>query len=174
MRIRLIVAVLTLVTALPLAAQEYMPKDVLIADFDRQRAILMKYVDAMPDSGLGFMPTPGVRTYAQQLEHIAQSTAGITAEATRAGKPPVGDPLVYLRNKSALKDFINRSFDFAIAAVQNLTDAGMVEQTDVLGLGKRPRWKWVLGVQEHTAWTLGQTVPYLRLNGVTPPSYLPF
>jgi len=174
MRIRLTTGLLALITSLPLAAQQYIPKDVLEADFDRQRAILMKYVDAMPDSGLGFMPTPGVRSYAQQLEHIAQSTAGITAEATRAGKPPVGDPLVYLRNKSALKDFINRSFDFAIAAVQNLTGAAMVEEVDIFNMGKRPRWKWILGVQEHTAWTLGQTVPYLRLNGVTPPSYLSF
>ena len=28
---------------------------------------------------------------------------------------------------------------------------------------------------EHSAWTLGQVVPYLRLNGVTPPEYtMPF
>jgi uncharacterized damage-inducible protein DinB len=174
MRLPVIATLLTLVTAFPLAAQQYIPKDLLVADFERQRAVLMKYVDAMPDSGLGFMPTPQVRSYAQQLEHIAQSTAGITGEATRAGKPPVGDPVVYLRNKSALKDFINRSFDFAIAAAQNLTAAAMVEEVDIFNMGKRPRWKWILGVQEHTAWTLGQTVPYLRLNGVTPPSYLPF
>jgi hypothetical protein len=28
---------------------------------------------------------------------------------------------------------------------------------------------------EHSVWTLGQVVPYLRLNGVTPPEYrMPF
>ena len=28
---------------------------------------------------------------------------------------------------------------------------------------------------EHSVWTLGQLVPYLRLNGVTPPEYkMPF
>jgi hypothetical protein len=27
---------------------------------------------------------------------------------------------------------------------------------------------------DHFPWTLGQTVPYLRLNGVTPPEYSPF
>jgi hypothetical protein len=30
------------------------------------------------------------------------------------------------------------------------------------------------GTLEHGTWTLGQVVPYLRMNGVTPPSYLPF
>jgi hypothetical protein len=29
-------------------------------------------------------------------------------------------------------------------------------------------------VLEHATWTLGQTVPYLRMNKVTPPNYLPF
>jgi hypothetical protein len=159
---------------MPLAAQEYMPKDALIADFERQRGILIKYVDAMPDSGLAFRPTPGVRTYAQQLEHCAATVALIAAEVTKIGKPPVGDPSVYLRNKSSLKDYINRSLDFAVTAVQSLTEESIVEPVKVLNLGKRPRWRWILGSQEHTAWTLGQTVPYLRLNGVTPPSYLPF
>jgi hypothetical protein len=27
---------------------------------------------------------------------------------------------------------------------------------------------------DHFPWTLGQVVPYLRLNGVTPPEYSPF
>ncbi len=163
-----------LLAALPLAAQEYLPKDVLVADFERQRAILMKYVDAMPDSGLSFAPTQGVRTYAQQLEHCAATVALIAAEVARIGKPPIGEPAVYLRNKSALKDYINRSLDFAVTAVQSLTEKSIVEQVDVEHMGKRPRWRWILGSQEHLAWTLGQTVPYLRLNGVTPPSYLPF
>jgi hypothetical protein len=49
----------------------------------------------------------------------------------------------------------------------------MSAEAELFGM-KRTGWKWVVGVQEHTAWTLGQTVPYLRMNGVTPPSYLPF
>ena len=27
---------------------------------------------------------------------------------------------------------------------------------------------------DHFPWTLGQVVPYLRLNGVVPPEYSPF
>jgi uncharacterized damage-inducible protein DinB len=172
MRTSILAAFLALAAAAPLAAQ-IPDKAVLNGDFERQKGILLKYVDAMPDSGMAFAPTKGVRSYAQQLEHIAQATAGIMAQVAKAGAPPAGDPKVYLADKAALKDFIARSFDFAIAAVQNMSPAQMSGEAELFGM-KRTGWKWVVGVQEHTAWTLGQTVPYLRMNGVTPPSYLPF
>jgi hypothetical protein len=159
--------------AAPVVAQ-YPPKDAMAADFARQKVILLQYVDVMPDSGYGFAPTQGVRTYAQQLEHIAQATAGITAQVTGASaKPPKGDAAMYPKSKAAMRDFMTQSFDFAIASVTAMAETGITEEIEIFGL-KRARWKWVIGVQEHTAWTLGATVPYLRLNGVTPPSYLPF
>jgi uncharacterized damage-inducible protein DinB len=172
MRSRLLSALMVLSAVAPLAAQ-IPDKSVLTGDFERQKGILLKYVDAMPDSGMAFAPTKGVRSYAQQLEHIAQATAGIIGRVAGAGQPPAGDPKVYLADKAALKDLIVRSFDFAIAAVQNMSPGAMSAEAELFGM-KRAGWKWVVGVQEHTAWTLGQTVPYLRLNGVTPPSYLPF
>lgn len=172
MRLRLLPALLVLSAVAPLAAQ-VPDRSVLVSDFERQKGILMKYVDAMPDSGMAFAPTKGVRTYAQQLEHIAQATAGIIGQVTKAGTPPAGDPKVYLADKAALKDFITRSFDFAISAVQHASPETMTAEVELFGM-KRTVWKWVLGVHEHSAWTLGQTVPYLRMNGVTPPSYLPF
>jgi hypothetical protein len=39
---------------------------------------------------------------------------------------------------------------------------------------RRPRWQWLEVAREHAIWTLGATVPYLRLHGVTPPAYLAF
>lgn len=172
MRTTLLAALLALSAVGPLAAQ-IPDKSVLTGDFERQKGILLKYVDAMPDSGMAFAPTKGVRTYAQQLEHIAQATAMIIGRVAQAGTPPAGDPKVYLSDKAALKDFIVKSFDFAVAAVQNMSPAAMSAEAELFGM-KRTGWKWVVGVQEHAAWTLGQTVPYLRMNGVTPPSYLPF
>ena len=33
------------------------------------------------------------------------------------------------------------------------------------------KWKLIQTAYEHAVWTLGATVPYLRLNGATPPGY---
>lgn len=169
---RLALPLLLSMVAAPVAAQS-LSREVLAADFDRQKGILMAYVDAMPDSGMAFAPTKGVRSYAQQLEHIAQATGMIIARVSGAGTPPAGDAKVYLTSKAALKDFIARNFDYAASAVRGMSDAALNTETALFGM-TRTGWKWVLGTHEHTAWTLGQVVPYLRMNGVTPPSYLPF
>lgn len=160
----------------PAEAPPAMPsQDYLVSGFERQKANLLQYVDAMPDSAWQFAPTPGVRSYAQQLEHIASSTAGIIRQLAAA--PPAAPELpadsVYLNNREAMRTFVAGSFDDAIAVVRAMTEADLTSDKELFGM-TRTGWQWVIGVQEHTAWTLGATVPYLRLNGVTPPSYLPF
>ncbi|MFN2315333.1 MAG: DinB family protein [Gemmatimonadales bacterium] len=159
----------------PPAAPAMPSQDYLVSGFERQKANLLQYVDAMPDSAWQFMPTPGVRSYAQQLEHIASATTGIIRQLAAA--PPAAPTLpadsVYLNNRDAMRTFVAGSFDDAIAVVRAMTETDLTSDHDLFGMTKTG-WQWVIGVQEHTAWTLGATVPYLRLNGVTPPSYLPF
>ncbi len=157
------------------AAAQMPSKEYLIGGFERQKGVMLRYVDAMPDSAMNFRPTAGVRSYAEQLEHIAQSTAGITRQLLGApGEPPaLPTKAEYMANRAAMRAFMAGSFDAAIAAVRAMTDADLSGQKSLFGM-TRVGWQWVIGVQEHTAWTLGATVPYLRLNGVVPPSYLPF
>lgn len=159
----------------PAVRAQAAPKEYLIANFERQRDIVLKYVDAMPDSGLSFHPTPGVRTFAQQIEHLIQAFLfNGTSVVTPGAKPPdLGDPGVYLKNKAALKEYVKKGFDYTIGMVQKLSPADYEASVKMFDL-KRPRWQWFLGLADHATWTLGQTVPYLRLNGVTPPQYLPF
>lgn len=157
------------------AAAQVPSKDYLIGGFERQKAVLLRYVDVMPDSGYAFRPTPGVRSYAEQLEHIAQATAGITRNLAAA--PPANPSLPakeqYLVNKAAMRAFVAGSFDAAIATVRAMTDADLQGEKAMFGI-TNTGWQWVIGIQEHSAWTLGATVPYLRMNGVTPPQYIPF
>jgi len=162
--------------ALGSVAQAQMPsREYLVGGFERQKAVLLRYVDAMPDSGYAFRPTPGVRTYAEQLEHIAQSTAGISRGLASSPPPApmLPDKARYLVDKAAMRALMAASFDAAIANVRAMTDADLQGEKTMFGL-TRQGWQWVIGIQEHAAWTLGSTVPYLRLNGITPPSYLPF
>jgi len=150
-------------------------RDYLIGGFERQKAVLLKYVDVMPDSGMGFRPTPGVRSYVEQLEHIAQATAGITARlvTTAPTLPALPAKERYLADRAALRAFVAGSFDAAIALVRAMSDADLTMDRTMFGI-TNSGWQWVIGIQEHSAWTLGATVPYLRMNGVTPPQYIAF
>ena len=58
-------------TAAPAMAQQFIPKQALIAMVEVHKASLLRYIDAAPDSMLGYKPKPEVRTFAQQIEHAA-------------------------------------------------------------------------------------------------------
>ena len=165
--------------AVPAAAQQYIPKEFLQAELERQKGIVLKYVDAAPDSMLGFRPTQGVRNYAQQIEHIFQPIVFILPQALGSSSkaPDCGKPEAYLANKALLRDCVSKSFDFGIALIRDLPPEGLTREGEFKPGGRPMKmvgYKWVAGILDHCAWTLGQTVPYLRLNGVTPPAYSPF
>jgi hypothetical protein len=172
--VRSLIVLFLPIAAVPcLAAQQYAPKDVLVSDFQRQKVVLMRYIDLMPEEKLSFTPTEGVRTFAGQIAHIAREAGEVMSRISQHGPLPRGDSTVYLRNKSALKDFVMRSYDYAIAGVQSLRPIQMVRTSELHDL-QWPNWKWILAVQEHAAWILGATAMYLKLNGLQAPEYLPF
>jgi len=172
-------AALLAIGAAPLAAQappaaQMPPRAVLLEDVERSRQNVLKYLDAAPDSMLGFRPMPGVRTYAEQIEHAAGANVYIVASVWQ-GKPPAprADTAVYRRDKSALRAYVNQSYDTFARAVTDATDGQLTGEATYAGSTKTG-WRWVGTALEHATWTLGQTVPYLRANGVKPPQYLPF
>jgi hypothetical protein len=148
----------------------------LIAIVENHKGAVLRYIDAAPDSMLGFRPTPGVRTFAQQIEHAAGSDALIAHMAitgSAKGIPAMGDTAVYLHNKAALKTYAAAAMDHTVAMLRGVSDAAMDENIVQFG-NKVTRGRALMELLDHFPWTLGQTVPYLRLNGVTPPEYSPF
>jgi len=186
-----LVALATLVTAAtPTRAQQAIPQSgkdpmggaaaqmpsraVLLEDIERSRQNILKYVAIAPDSMLAYRIVPGVRTYAEQLEHAAGSTAMIAAMAFKAPRPALPtDTATYRRSKSALTAYVNASYDAFAALVRNATDAQLLGEAEFFG-NRKTGWRWIATSLEHATWTLGQTVPYLRAHRVTPPQYLPF
>ncbi|HEX7024323.1 MAG TPA: hypothetical protein VF187_05860, partial [Gemmatimonadales bacterium] len=73
----------------------------------------------------------------------------------------------------ALKAYAVAAMDHTVQMLKGVTDAQMTEEVTQFGK-KLPRYRALMELLDHFPWTLGQTVPYLRLNGVTPPAYSPF
>ena len=170
-------SLIPLVLPAPVAAQNHLiSRAALISIVENHKGAVLRYIDAAPDSMLGFRPTPGVRTYAEQIEHAAGSDAYIAHVAitgSEKGIPSMGDSAVYLHNKAALKTYAATAMDHTIAMLRGLSDAQM--DADIVQFGhKVTRGRALMELLDHFPWTLGQTVPYLRLNGVTPPEYSPF
>ena len=169
-------AFLSFVSAAPLVAQpRLISQAALITVVENHKGAVLRYIDAAPDSMLGFRPTKGVRSFAEQIEHAAGSDALIAHLAITGSMkvPSLGDSALYLHNKAALKTFAAAAMDHTIQMLRGVSDAAMQENIVQFG-NKVTRGRALMELLDHFPWTLGQTVPYLRLNGVTPPEYSPF
>ncbi len=155
-------------------AHQMPPRAIVLEDIERSRQNVLKYVDVAPETMLTYRPSPGVRTFAEQIEHAAGANSYILATVWKMQPAALTtDSAVYRRDKTALRAFVNRSFDAFAQTARDATDAQLTGEAAFMGNSKIG-WRWIATCLEHTTWTLGQTVPYLRANNVTPPQYLPF
>ncbi len=147
----------------------------MVGEWEHQKKHALAVVDVAPDSMLGFRTTPGVRTFAEQMIHAAGSGAYIVADALGI-KPPadlMGDRNAFHKNKVALRGQTEKFYDYVIGVLKTASDSTLLGDATMFG-GVKPAWLWIVTAHSHGAWTLGQTVPYLRMNNVKPPEFTPF
>jgi len=156
-------------------------KQQLVKDWERAKVYTQQYLDAMPANKYGFHPVDSVRSFAEQMLHLARANAGMTFIATG-----VQDKLtnIFLRdieksptaqNKDSVVYYVNASYDLAINAIKNM-DFSKVEEMVSWNLpgGKRTgtRLAWLLKAFEHQTHHRGQCTVYIRLSGIRPPNEL--
>jgi uncharacterized damage-inducible protein DinB len=134
--------------------------------------------EAMPEDKYAFAPTSGefkgVRTFAQQVKHVAAVNYMVGA-AILEEKPPVdlGDengPATVKTKADAVK-FLNDSFAYVHKAVGSITDANLLSPIkSPFGEGKVTRLGMATLIVGHCFDHYGQMVEYLRMNGVVPPA----
>ncbi len=148
----------------------------LTRDWQRNRRNVLAYIEAMPDSALGFRPTPGVRTFAEQFDHIVTTNLEVAAAVRGVDRPPtLGDPDQYLHSKSALRAYAEATYAYMLGTLDAATPEELARTMSIYGAPPQPAAGFIQLSLEHSVWTLGQVVPYLRLNGATPPGYdIPF
>ena len=143
--------------------------------------------DAMPEDKYDFKPTndlikgsefTGVKTFAQQVKHIAVTNELINA--VLEGKPqPVPDAESdlgpnNLTTKAQIMQYLKDSFAHSHAVFAKLTKNNLDEQVrNPFGQGTRPRLSGVIIILGHTQDHYGQMVVYLRMNGIIPPASRP-
>lgn len=54
----------------------------IVKEWERAKAYTKEYLDAMPDSGYSFKPTPEMRSFAEQILHLTDANYGFGSAAT--------------------------------------------------------------------------------------------
>jgi hypothetical protein len=134
----------------------------------------------MPDDKFSFVPTQGefkgVRTFALQVKHVAQTNtllfSGLLGEKLPAGVDPRDDNgPEKLTSKADILKFLKDSFALGHRAMATLSEANLTDR--VAGPDGKPG-PTRLGAASSSLWHsfdhYGQMVEYLRMNGVVPPA----
>jgi len=134
--------------------------------------------EAMPEEKFGFAPTngefKGVRTYAEQIKHVAAVNYELGA-AILQEKPPtdIGDEAgpASVKTKAEVLKYLKDSFEYVHKAIATINDKNVVETVkSPWGEGWVSRLGLASSVASHGFDHYGQMVVYLRMNGIVPPA----
>jgi uncharacterized damage-inducible protein DinB len=162
------------VTFFSFVANAQSPEDLktqIIKDWERAKSYTQDYLNTMPADKYSFKATDSVRSFAQQMIHLAQGTVFIIS--TGAGSQPIfGERDIEhsagAQSKDSVAYFVNASYDYAINTIKNLDVSKFTETAKAFGM-EMPRWIWLMKAFEHQTHHRGQTTIYIRLVGLKPP-----
>jgi len=140
----------------------------LLKDWEALKNTMMQLGDAMPAEKFDFKPTPELRTFGEQLMHVAGSNVGLMKLLDPSSAAPT---LPKATAKADVLKALAESFDFGTAVLKKQTDATL--QTSVQGpryLGMSTAARIVYRNMAHTWDEYGVMTVYLRLNGIVPPA----
>lgn len=130
---------------------------------------------AMPEARYGYRPAQEVRTFGQHMVHIAESVRGVYEVYLEGKAGPTtalseaGQELV--RSRAEVLAQLRQSFEYVAGAVGKLSESELGQRASFLGNRQLARWRVLDFILDHTTHHRAQTVVYLRMNGVRPPTY---
>lgn len=155
----------------------------LASTLDRQISAVEKEVteaaEAMPEDKFNFTPEnlnipgddyKGVRTFAQQVKHVAASNFAIWRPLTGDNFPKDflgGNGPENIKTKAEILKFLKDSFALGHKAAATLTPENMLQPPEH---SKSPRLSLATFAVAHAFNHYGQMVEYLRMNGIVPPA----
>ena len=139
-------------------------------DYRTVRDFVVRAAEKMPENDYAFKPTPDVRSFAEQIAHIADDQYNLCAPARQQKRQAeYRDIEKRLSRKAELVPALKTAFAYCDVAYDGLTDAAGATATTA-GRNVFSMLNWNLW---HTWEHYGNLVVYLRLKGLVPPSSEP-
>lgn len=156
----------------------FVPLFTYLPDFSNMLALSRDYTvecaQAMPEGKYVYRPVPDVRTFGQHMVHIAESTRGLYEmfiEGKTGGLPLTEAGQEVVRSRADVVTQLRQSFQYVETAVNKLTEYELGQRVSFLGDRQLARWRVLDFILDHVTHHRAQTIVYLRINGVQPPSY---
>lgn len=141
-------------------------------DWQRAKEYTIEYLNTMPADKYSFKAVDSLRSFAQQMLHLA--TANVFLMATATDTPPLSwasfglEKSPTAQNKDSVMYYVKASYDFAMNAAKNSDPAKWKEKKTIFGF-ETTRYALMQKTFEHQTHHRGQTTIYIRENDIIPP-----
>ena len=167
-------ALICFCTSLVLTAQTFSNESIreqFLKDWERAKAYTIDYLNTMPANRYSFKATDSIRSFAQQMLHLAQSNVNVIAPL--AGVSNIfGDRNLQESKTAQTKDSVMycvvASYDLVINGLKKMDFSSLDEKVKLYNW-EETKFAWLLKAFEHQTHHRGQTTIYIRLLGLHPP-----
>ena len=141
-------------------------------DWQRGKEYTIEYMNTMPANKYSYKAVDSLRSFAQQLLHLATANVFLMATATDQAPLPWAsfglENSATAQNKDSVVYYVNASYDYCMNAVKNSDPAKWKEKKTVFGF-EATKFAFMQKAFEHQTHHRGQTTVYIRLNNIKPP-----
>ncbi len=134
---------------------------------------LITMAEDFPEDKYDFKPKPEVRTFAEQLLHIAGTNYVLLSaiKGSQIGPGTEDPPRQTYKSKADVVALLKKSVEDGAALIKEKGDAGMGQPVK-FPYGNRmvSASLCIMDAAEHSGEHYGQLVVYYRLNGIVPPA----
>ena len=144
----------------------------MIKDWERAKAYTIDYLNTMPADKYSFKAVDSIRSFAQQMLHLATGNVFLMSTATDQ------KPLSFVQSdvehsstaqqKDSVMYYVTTSYDYCISAVKG-SDVNKWGEKKKLHTFEETRWALMMKAFEHQTHHRGQATIYIRLQGIRPP-----
>ena len=145
----------------------------MVKEWERSKAYTIDYLNTMPADKYSFKAVDSIRSFAQQMLHLAQANLFLMSLATDLKSPSFGsdrEQSPTAHTKDSVMYYVTTSYDYCINAVKS-SDVSKWGEIKKLPFGNYEETRFALmnKTLEHQAHHRGQTTIYIRLQGIKPP-----
>ena len=140
--------------------------DDLTKKWENNMLYTISVLEAMPEESYDFIPAVEMRSFQGQAEHIVKNFKMLLGRTGYVGLPELENA-----NKETILKSYKEIFIAITAHIAELSNASLMEETS-MWYGKTSKYRIFNLLDNHLAHHRGQMIVYLRLKGITPPSYI--
>ena len=146
----------------------------MVKEWERAKAYTIDYLNTMPADKYSFKAVDSIRSFAQQMLHLAGGNIFLMSMATDQRPSalfsnPDLEHSPGAQKKDSVMTYVTASYDYCINAVKTTDLNKWGEKKKVFNTYDETRYSLMIKTFEHQTHHRGQTTIYIRLQGIKPP-----